>query len=207
MAFSEFQYPDVLTQFALTYHAVDDLFAGVPSVTPLASTREALATSTRLASILNNEKARSEWMIAPILGDFWGRYHGQIGLYSGVDFQADPAAGLSGYLDYAFCRGPQNVSISPPTLLVFEAKRENINEGLGQCVAGVVGAQRFNRRHGIDEPNLYGCVTTGTAWRFLRLNGTTLTVGLNEYTIDQIDRLLGIFASIMGSPSAQAAAA
>jgi hypothetical protein len=69
-------------------------------------------------------------------------------------------------------------------------------------VAGLVGAQRFNTKAGIDEPHLYGCVTTGTAWRFMRLSGTTLTAGLTEFTFDQLDRLLGIFASIMGSPPA-----
>src|SRR4051812_22794837 len=122
MAFSDFQYPAVLTQLGLTYEATDDLFAGVPSLPPSAATRESLATTSRLASILSTEKARSEWIIAPLLGDFWGRHHGRIGLYSGVDFQADPPAQLTGYCDFLICRGPQQVTVTPPTLLVFEAK-------------------------------------------------------------------------------------
>lgn len=207
MAFSDFTYPDVIAQLGLTYDAVDDLFAGVPSLPPLSATRETLATTSRLASILNNEKARSEWIVAPLLGDFWGRHHGRVGLYSGIDFQADPSARLTGFCDFMFCRGPQQVSMTPPSLLVFEAKRDNINEGLGQCVAGVVGAQRYNRRHGFDEPNIYGCSTTGSLWRFVRLTGTTLTVDLTEYTLTQSDRILGILAFIVGNPPAVAAAA
>ncbi len=207
MAFGDFRYPDVISHFGLTYDAVDELFAGVHLLPPLPDTRAMLAKTARLATILNNEKARSEWLIAPLLADFWGRFHGQMGLYSGMEFQADPAAGLTGFLDFAFCRGPQQTVLTPPLLMVFEAKKENINEGLGQCVAALVGAQRFNQRSGINEPHLYGCVTTGTAWRFVRLSGTTLTVGLTEYTFDQLDKLLGILAFIMGPPPAVVAAA
>jgi hypothetical protein len=206
MAFGDFRYPDVIAQFGLTYNAVDDLFAEVQPLPPLPATRGVLAITARLATTLNNEKARSEWLIAPLLADFWGRFHGQLGLYSGMDFQADPDAGLTGFLDFAFCRGPQQIVLTPPLLVVFEAKKENINEGLGQCVAALVGGQRFNQRSGIIEPHLYGCVTTGTAWRFMRLSETTLTVGLTEYTFDQLDQLLGILAFIMGPPPVAAAA-
>jgi hypothetical protein len=200
MAFSDFKYPDVITHFGLTYEAADDLFAEVPSVPLADATRQTLATTSRLATTINTEKARSEWLIAPLLGDLWGRYHGRVGLYSGVDFQADPAAQLTGYCDFMFCRGPQQVTMTPPTVVVFEAKRDNINDGLGQCVAGLVGAQRFNRRHRVDEPHLYGCVTTGSLWRFLRLSGTTLTLDLTEYSLTQADRILGILAFAVGTP-------
>lgn len=200
MAFSDFRYPDVITQLGLTYEAADDLFARVPSLPPLDATRQTMATTSRLAAMINNEKARSEWIIAPLLGDLWGRYHGRLGVYSGVDFQADPAAQLTGYCDFLVCRGPQQVVITPPTVVVFEAKRDNINEGLGQCVAGVVGAQRFSRRHGLDEPHLYGCVTTGSLWRFVRLSGTTVTLDLTEYNLNQTDRILGILAFAVGQP-------
>ncbi len=206
MAFSDFKYPDVIAQLGLTYEPVDDLFAGVPSLPPLDATRQVMATTSRLATMINNEKARSEWIVAPLLGDLWGRYHGRVGLYSGVDFQADPAADLTGYCDFLFCRSPQQVTVTPPTVMVFEAKRDNINEGLGQCVAGVVGAQRFNRRHGVNEPHLYGCVTTGSLWRFLRLSGTALTLDLTEYNLNQADRILGILAFAVGVPAPAVAA-
>lgn len=206
MAFRDFRYPDVIAQFGLTYSTTGDLFAGVRPLAPSPQLVGMLATTARLATINNNEKSRSEWIIALLLADFWGRFQDQMGLYSGVEFQPDPEAGLSGFLDFAFSRGPQQPVITPPVLLVFEAKKENIIEGLGQCVAGLVGAQRFNRNHGVEEPHLYGCVTTGTAWRFLRLSGTALTAGLTEYTFDQLDRLLGIFAAIMGPLPVAAAA-
>jgi hypothetical protein len=59
-----------------------------------------MVSMARLAATINTEKARSEWMIAPLLGDFWSRYHAQISLFSGADFDADPASKLTGYCDF-----------------------------------------------------------------------------------------------------------
>jgi hypothetical protein len=206
MAFSNFQYPDVVSELGLTYTSVRDMFAAVPSVSPTAELRGMLAKTARLATINNNEKARSEWIISLLLADIWDRYEGRVGLYSGVEFAADPDAGLSGFLDFAFCRGPQDITFRPPMLLVVESKRDDLHEGLGQCVAGLVGAQRYNRRHGIEEPHLYGCVTTGSLWRFLRLSGTVLTLDQVEYNLGQIDRILGAINSIIAPPAVVAAA-
>ncbi len=212
MAFRDFRYPDVVAHFNLSYETADDLFADVPPLTLLPATRGMLATTARLATILNNEKAWAEWLIAPLLADLWGRFNSPVGLYSGAEFHPDPDAGLTGFLDFAFCRGPQHplmtppVLFTPPVLLTFQAKRDDLHEGLGQCVAGLVGAQRFNRRHGVDEPHLYGCVTTGSLWRFLRLSGTTLTLDFIVYNLGQIDRILGAIASVIAPPAVAAAA-
>ncbi|MFO0762834.1 MAG: hypothetical protein U0359_40730 [Byssovorax sp.] len=44
---------------------------------------------------------------------------------------------------------------------------------------------------------LYGVVTTGTAWKFLSLTGKTLGIDLNEYSISQPDKILGILVSMV----------
>jgi hypothetical protein len=205
MAFGDFTYPEVLTQLGLTLDNAEDLFPGAAPV-PLGSALQLwLPITVPLASTISTEKARSEWMVAPVLADFWARYHGRVGLYSGVNFPADPAAGLSGYCDYLITRSPQQFAITPPVLVAFEAKNESISGGFGQCIAAMVGAQRFNRRLNAPHDPLFGCVTTGTAWRFLRLSGTIVTLGLREYTIAEADRLLGIFIHIVGPPPAAAA--
>ena len=53
------------------------------------------------------------------LADFWSRYHGRVGLYSGVTFNADPAAGLNGWCDYLISQSPQQFVITPPILVAF----------------------------------------------------------------------------------------
>ncbi len=206
MAFGDFKYPDVLQQFGLKFDNADDLFPDAQPVAPSPLLLEQLRLTAGLASTINTEKARSEWMVAPVLADFWSRYHGQIGLYSGVSFNADPDAGLNGFCDYLICRSPQQMVITPPAMVAFEAKNESIVGGLGHCIAAMIGAQRFNRRNNAPSDPIYGCITTGTAWRFLKLSNNTLTLGMNEYTISQADRLLGIFTHMVGPPPALAAA-
>jgi len=207
MAFSDFKYPAVLRDFGLTWQTVEDLFASVPPTAGSAHLRESLATGNRLATSINTEKARSEWLVAPILSEFWQRYHGQISLFSGVDFQADSTAKLTGYCDFIIARAPQQPEIVSPVMVIFEAKKENVNDGLGQCIAGMVGAQRFNRRGNSPADPIYGCVTSGSVWKFLRLNGTSVVFDLNEYLLSQADNLLGILTHVVGPPPAQPAAA
>ncbi len=206
MAFSDFPYPDVVTQFGLLETSAD-LFAGVPGLAPSPALQAFLGTNLPLANLINTEKARSELLVAPVLSELWGRANGRINLFSGVEFPADPAAQLTGFVDFLIGLGPQLPRVAAPVVVVFEAKRDNIAEGYGQCIAAMVGAQRFNRRAGTAVETIYGGITTGINWKFLRLAGPAVTFDLSEYTIHQADRLLGILAHMMGLPPAPAAAA
>jgi len=206
MAFGDFTYPEVVQKFGLTWQTIDDLFATVSLVPASQTFLESLRIGAQLAATVNTEKARSEWMIAPILREFWWRYRGQISLFSGMDFQADPSAKLTGFCDFLICKSPQQPQIVAPVMVIFEAKKENINDGLGQCIAGMIGVQRFNQRTNAPVDTLYGCVTTGTTWKFLRLAGSMLTFGMLEYELHEVDHLLGILTHIVGPPPAQVAA-
>lgn len=207
MAFSDFHYPEVLQTFGLQVDTSPDLFANVTDVAAGSVLEQTLRRNASLALLVNTEKARSEGLIAPLLFDFWHRYQGRISLFSGADFNVDPGAGLSGYCDFLICRAPQQPMIIAPVVVIFEAKRENIPDGLGQCVAGMVAAQRFNQRAGNGIDTIYGVVTTGSQWKFLRLKQPTLTLDLPEYSIVQPNRLLGILTHIVGPvPQPQAAA-
>jgi hypothetical protein len=165
-----------------------------------------LSIGSKLALTINSEKARSEWLIAPILGEFWGRYDGRISLFSGVEFNADSENGLTGFCDFIIGRTPQLPRIHAPVAIIFEAKRDNIMDGLGQCIAGMVGVQRFNKREGTSVDPVYGCVTTGSQWKFLRLSGSAVTIDSMEYSLVQVDKLLGIFTYMIGPVSKPAAA-
>jgi hypothetical protein len=76
--------------------------------------------------------------------------------------------------------------------VIIEAKNENIIAGLGQCIAAMVAAQIFNQRAGNDETSLYGAVTTGTNWKFITLTSTHVAIDVDEYYINQIDKILAI---------------
>ncbi len=70
MVFSDFTYPEVFQELGLTLENIDDLFAGVAKVAPGESLRQFLPQTVQLASVISTEKARSEWMVAPVLADF-----------------------------------------------------------------------------------------------------------------------------------------
>jgi hypothetical protein len=115
-----------------------------------------------------------------------------------VEFNVDDAAGLNGVCDFLLSRSPQLLYIEAPVLCMVEAKKDNIAEGLGQCGAEMLAAQRFNQQAGKPIEPIYGCVTTGSNWRFLQLSDRTLAVDLNEYSITQPDRILGVLLYCCG---------
>lgn len=206
MAFSDFTYPAVLADLGLTLANSPDLFAAVPPVPASATLRATLAVNVPLAATGSTEMARSTWLVGPLLSDLWARYHGRISLFSGIDFPADPDAGLTGFCDFLLTRAPQQPTVAAPVAVIVEAKRDNINGGLGQCIAGMAGAWRFNARTGTPVEAVYGAVTTGTNWKFLRLAGAVVTLDLQEYPLADADKLLGILTHVVGPAPLPAAA-
>jgi hypothetical protein len=206
MAFGDFKYPDVIQQFGLTERTVLKMFADVPAWPLPPSLADAIDTNPLLALTINTEKARGEWLIAPVLRELWKAYGGAVSLFSGVTFDADPDAGLTGYCDFLLGRGPQRTPVTAPVLVVFEAKNDNIYNGFAQCIAGMVGAQRFNRRHQTGIETVYGCSTTGSNWRFFRLAGSALDMDMTEFVFADAGRILGVLAHTVGPLPRPAAA-
>lgn len=196
MAYGDFRYPDVVRTFGLTQTAAA-LFESVTAVDPGPVLSEMLRRGTLIALNANTEKIRSELLVAPVLAEAWARYGGRVSLHSGVALPADPEAGLTGYVDFLMARSPQLPALAPPVLFVGEAKNDNVIDGFGQCVAGMVGVERFNRREGAEEPAIYGCSTTGAIWRFAKLEAGRLTIDVVEYGIQQPERILGILLHIL----------
>ena len=88
--------------------------------------------------------------------------------------------------------------VEAPILAVVEANKDSIPEGLGQCAAEMVAVQRFNQNANQPQDPIYGCVTTGSLWRFLRLTGKGLDIDLDEYQIAQADNILGVLLHCCG---------
>ncbi len=192
MAYSNFTLAKVQEDFGLTVDETQNLFADVEGVKPSDILRVTLQEYVPLATAIGTEKARSEFLIAPILTEVRRQLNYQISLFSGTDFNVDIEKGLIGYCDFLLSASREQFFISAPVITIVEAKNENIIGGLGQCVAEMVAAQIFNQRKGIDIPVIYGVVTSGTTWRFLTLNETNVCIDLVEYYINQVDKILGI---------------
>jgi len=198
MSYAEFTLSEVTKRFGLTREESADVFSGTPDVPPSDWLRATLDETVPLALAIHTEKARSELIVMPILVELRKHSEHRISLFSGVSFDVDPAEGLNGICDFIVCRGPEQLVLEAPVLAVVEAKNDNIKAGLGQCIAEMVAAQRFNGREGTTSGPAYGVVTTGSTWRFLKLSGTEVWIDRPEYYIDRVEKILGILVSILG---------
>lgn len=200
MAYSDFTLAQVKTQFGLQTQEKSDLFTTATPLEPSPLLQELLAYQVPLALAMNTEKSRSELIIAPILVEIKRHFESQSSLFSGVDFTVDPSQGLVGICDFVLSASVEQLTLTAPVLTIVEAKRENLNGGLGQCIAEMVAAQIYNQKHSVSTPDskinskIYGAVTTGNLWKFLALTDQVVQIDLTEYTIPQIDRILGILS-------------
>lgn len=199
MAYSEFRLDTALERLSLQLARNLDLFAQTPDVPPSPTLRSQLDELSSYALDLRTEKGRSELLIMPILMDLWRQTNHQVAVLSGSEFTVDPARGLSGFCDYLVAQGPDPLLLRAPVLAVVEAKREDIPGGYGQCIAEMVAARIFNEREGTPRTVLYGTVTTGDQWRFLRLEGSTVWIDQSLYYLDRIEKILGCLMEIVRS--------
>lgn len=207
MAYSEFALSQLVPKFGLNLKESRSLFSEVTPVPPSELLRRLLDEQVPLAMDIHTEKARSELIVMPILVELRRRANGRIGLFSGVEFSVAPEQGLNGICDYLVSQAPEQLYIRAPVLTVVEAKNDNIKAGFGQCAAEMLAAQMYNQREGDRTGSVYGAVTTGTAWRFLKLSGVELSIDRPEYHIEQVDHILGILLSMVGvtvDPSVEA---
>lgn len=144
-----------------------------------------------------SEKARSEGIIYPVLLEVRKFFNQQISLFSGEDFSIDESVGLNGIVDFLLSRSPLILEIQAPVVVIVEAKKADLKTGYGQCVAEMVAAQRFNATENNNIANIYGVISNGTQWRFLRLSGNNVTIDLTDYTLPPVEQILGCLVWIM----------
>ncbi|NMG08756.1 hypothetical protein [Brasilonema sp. UFV-L1] len=193
MAYSDFKLNEIIKIFGLTLIETTDLFTNIEAVECSENLAFNLKENIPLAVAIGTEKARSEMIITPILLEIRRRLNYQISLFSGTDFNVDTEKGLNGICDYIISLSPEQLFVSAPVITLVEAKNENMKAGLGQCVAEMIAAQMFNEREGNDIKTIYGVVTTGELWKFLKLEGKIASIDLTNYPVSNIQKILGIF--------------
>jgi hypothetical protein len=203
MSYADFTLSSVTRQFNLTLDTTTDLYSHVSEVAPDPAFLVRLEDEVSLALAVSTEKARSEFIIAPILSEVRRMSGRRISLLSGVEFTVDPEKGLSGVCDYVITRSPQQFFIEAPVLMLVEAKNEDMKRGYAQCIAEMLAAQAFNAREGVVCNTIYGAVTLGERWKFLELEGTTARIDAEDYYIEHVAKIMGILLHVTtGQPSA-----
>ena len=198
MAYSDFDLKKVKQELGVHLIERQDAFSSINSVDISPSLAEILAETVPLARAINTEKARSEFIIANILVEVRKLLNHKISLFSGIEFNVDKEKGLNGYCDFIISASQEQLILCSPIIALVEAKNENIIGGLGQCIAEMVAANIFNAAD--DNSNikkLYGVVTRGTAWKFLKMVGLDVVIDLDEYAIDNPDKIIGILLAML----------
>jgi len=197
MAYSNFTLQTVRKAFALEEIDTANLFAGSEPMAPSELLTAVLARNIPLATAIGTEKAKSEMIVADVLIELREQLEHRISLFSGIDFNVDDESGLMGVCDFIISLSPVQFGLEAPIIVLVEAKNDNLEVGLGQCVAEMVAAQRFNAEAENNIPCIYGATTSGTEWRFLKLEGQKLHIDMSVYQIEGCDRVLGILASMV----------
>lgn len=154
-----------------------------------------LARGTRLALI--SEKARSEFIVVPILLAARELCDERLAIYSGQRLDVDAARGLTGECDFILALGPAVPPLRAPIATVVEAKKNDVEAGLGQCVAQMVAARVFNEAAGQGTAPIYGCVTTGESWQFVRLVEGSAVLDRRRFYLDDVAGILGALLAVV----------
>ena len=189
MSYSQFTIAKAIEQFSLSLVETQNLLPDTLEVSLSPYLQEFITKNLQLAIALNTEKARSELVICPVLLSVKENVR-NISLFSGEELNVDPSLGLNGVCDFIISQSPEQSYLKAPVVLVVEAKKEDLKAGIGQCIAEMVAALKFNNLHDNNIDTVYGAVTTGTLWRFLKLHQSILTLDLNEYPLSPLENTI-----------------
>ena len=134
----------------------------------------ALDIGLELALVSSSEKARSEFIIAPILMELEKLNRKNFSIYSGERLDIDDSKGLTGECDFILAKGPLKHTIQSPIVALVAAKKNEIK-------------------------TIFGGVTTGEDWQFLKLEQNIITIDFKRYYIDNVEKILGLFQKIISS--------
>lgn len=194
MAFSNFSLSDIEAEFGISLNDTE-IFPVLSLLEPSPKLVSALHLAQELGG--QSEKFRSEAIVFPVMIEIWERNNKFFTLYSGETLVGDPERGLKGECDFLFAKSTSRRVIGKPVMQLVEVKRDDIDAWLGQCAAQMLGAKIYNEKKGTPLETIYGCVTTGDDWLFLRLTGNELFVDTRKYYLGQIGELLAAFQHIL----------
>lgn len=177
-----------------------DLFAGVEPVEPSAELRRSLGEFYNVGA--RTLLARCVYFVGPILVELVRRVPGPLAATPAVAFGARDERAEPGTYNFALARGKCYFDIDGPVFGFVQVTTDWLAGGLGKCATGMVGARAFNARNKVPQPALYGAVTCGKTWQFVKLEGQTLAIDTRTYYPDDLPKVLGILVSIATAPAA-----
>jgi hypothetical protein len=194
MAYTDFTLESIEEKFGVINQR-RSLFVPVQPLQVSAGLQQALDRANEL--VVRTEKAKSEWIVAPILLEIRILTNRFFTIFSGDNLPADDVAGLRGECDFILAKDTGTFDINHPILSVVEAKKNDLDIGIPQCAAQLIGARVFNQRKGVSVHALYGCVTTADEWVFMRLKDNEIVIDTRKYYLVEIGELLALFVKLI----------
>ena len=195
MAFSDFKtISEVQEKFRIMY-AEDDFVTAEPSA-PSTEFLQDFEFTREHIHVFASDAARSEAIIFPVLKESYKAYANQYALWIKQSIAYDDL--LNGTPDYFVSTRSElgKTVVGSPLILLVEAKKNDFEQGWGQCLAELVAAQKIN--DDADFP-VYGIVTDGTLWQFGRLIGDTFTQNRTDFALANLPTLFGAVDSVFKS--------
>ncbi len=197
MAYNKFKLKDLKVKFGIENESVPFLPLKLPIWKASQQLLTELADSVGLG--LASEKAKSEFIVTPVLKEFRRKNIDNLSFFSGYMFDVDSKQGLNGYCDFIFSNKPRKTEIESPIFCFVEAKKDDIESWLGQCGSEMYAAQIYNEREGNPRNVMYGCVTNAFSWCFLKLENKNLYIDPNyvPLTFTEPQRVLAVLQWIL----------
>jgi hypothetical protein len=116
--------------------------------------------------------------------------HPHLKIWKSAPLQSDE---LTGQVDYLIA--PKRAYLSTPLLCVVEAKKDDFEKGLAQCLVEMK-ACRWNNDQVNNQIDVYGIVTNGEVWKFYKLDVAGQVFETLPYSIGDRDKILGILEQV-----------
>ncbi len=187
MAFSDFKnIAEVQGRYTIRYE--ESLFIAAREMMPSTGFVEDFSFNKAHIDIFTSEASRCEIIISPLLREMYKRHWQKYSFWIQRSIAADEV--LAGTPDYMFSKkSPLGKTVlEAPLVIVVEAKKNDFEQGWGQCLAELIAAQKINQD---AERAVYGVVTDGNLWQFGRLRKDVFTKNVENFTVDQLARLYG----------------
>jgi hypothetical protein len=110
-------------------------------------------------------------------------------IWKGANLESDTTCGIADYL-IAERKG----YLKRPFLCIIEAKRDDFDQGLAQCLVEMQACQWENQQvKQTSDPviDIFGIVTNGGTWQFYKLTPKGEVYGTSAYSIGDLELLLG----------------
>ncbi len=198
MAFSDYKsISQVQKEFKIKYQEANFLMP--EDLEPSAAFRAEFQFNTENIDVFSSEASRAEAIIFPVLREIYKRHYEKYSFWVQKALAYDDK--LSGTPDYLIGTKSElgKTYLETPLVIIAEAKKNDFEQGWGQCLAELVAAQKLN---GKPHRAVHGIVTDGKSWEFGKLEADVFTKNAEGYTVDHLAQLFGALNAIFQAASA-----